>query len=115
MAAELVVIAGPLLGSRFTLGADELRIGRASNSTICIPSHDAAWHHCSIRGIDGKYHLTDTQSGSGTYINGMLAKRQVLERGDHISIGETTFLFTTEESSPRLRIRPAKRYYALAQ
>ena len=100
MAAELVVIAGPLLGSRFTLGADELRIGRASNSTICIPSHDAAWHHCSIRGIDGKYHLTDTQSGSGTYINGMLAKKQLLERGDHISIGETTFLFTTEESSP---------------
>ena len=100
MAAELVVIAGPLLGSRFTLGADELRIGRASNSTICIPSHDAAWHHCSIRGIDGEYHLTDTQSGSGTYINGMLAKKQLLERGDHISIGETTFLFTTEESSP---------------
>jgi two-component system response regulator HydG len=99
MAAELVVIAGPLLGSRFTLGADELRIGRASNSTICIPSHDAAWHHCSIRAIDGEYHLTDTQSGSGTYINGMLAKRQLLERGDHISIGETTFLFTTEESS----------------
>ena len=100
MAAELVVIAGPLLGSRFTLGADELRIGRASNSTICIPSHDAAWHHCSIRDIDGKYHLTDTQSGSGTYINGMLAKKQLLERGDHISIGETTFLFTTEEGSP---------------
>ncbi len=100
MVAELVVIAGPLLGSRFTLGADELRIGRASNSTICIPSHDAAWHHCSIRGIDGEYHLTDTQSGSGTYINGMLAKKQLLERGDHISIGETTFLFTTEESSP---------------
>ena len=99
MAAELVVIAGPLLGSRFTLGCDELRIGRAGTSTVCIPSHDAAWHHCSIRGVDGEYHLTDTQSGSGTYINGMLAKRQILERGDHISIGETTFLFTTEESA----------------
>jgi len=99
MAAELVVIAGPLLGSRFTLDANELRIGRAGDSTICIPSHDAAWHHCSIRSIHGEYHLTDTQSGSGTYINGMLAKRQILERGDHISIGESTFLFTTQEST----------------
>ena len=98
MAAELVVIAGPLLGSRFTLGSEELRIGRATASTICIPSHDAAWHHCSIKDIDGEYQLTDTQSGSGTYVNGLLAKKQTLERGDHISVGETTFLFTTEEA-----------------
>jgi two-component system, NtrC family, response regulator HydG len=97
MAAELVVIAGPLVGSRFTLGSEELRIGRAATSTICIPSHDVAWRHCSIQDVGGEYQLIDTQSGSGTYINGLQARRQKLERGDHISIGDTTFLFTTEE------------------
>ena len=99
MAAELVVIAGPLLGSRFLLASDHVRIGRASNSTICIPSHHAAWHHCIIRHCNGEYELAAEQSGSGTYVNGLLTRKQMLQRGDHISIGETTLLFTTEGAS----------------
>ena len=100
MPAELVAIAGPLLGSRFPFGSGEVSIGRASNSTICIPSHDAAWHHCVIRVADGQYHLIDGQSG-GTYVNGLLARKQILANGDHIGIGESTLLFTTEETAPR--------------
>ena len=101
MPAELVVIAGPLLGSRFPFGSEEIQIGRAANSTICIPTHDAAWHHCLIRLVDGQHHLIDCQSGSGTYVNGLLARNQVLEHGDHIGVGESTLLFTTEETAPR--------------
>src|SRR3954469_15002630 len=97
MAAEVVVIAGPLLGSRFPLASEEVRIGRAANSTICIPAHDVAWHQCLIHAADGQYELVDSQSGSGTYVNGLLARRHTLERGDHIGIGESTLLFTTEE------------------
>jgi transcriptional regulator with GAF, ATPase, and Fis domain len=100
MAAELVVIAGPLLGSRFPLGSEDVTIGRSSTSTICIPSHDIAWHHCCIHEDDGTYHLTDTQSGSGSYVNGLLTRKQALERGDHIGIGETTLLFTTADTTP---------------
>lgn len=99
MAAELVAIAGPLLGSRFPLASEEVRIGRAPDSTIRIPSHDAAWHHCAIRFAGGEHCLIDGQSGSGTYINGLLARKQILERGDHIGVGETTLLFTTEQIS----------------
>src|SRR5215208_6634615 len=101
MPAELVVIAGPLLGSRFPLGSEEIRIGRAANSTICIPTHDAAWHHCVIRLANGQYQLIDCQSACGTYVNGLLARNQTLEHGDHIGVGESTLLFTTEESAPR--------------
>ena len=98
MAAELVIIAGPLLGSRFKLGADETKIGRAATSTICIPSDDTAWHHCAIRVIEGGYQLVDLQSGSGTYVNGLLTRKHTLERDDHIGIGETTLLFATEDT-----------------
>ena len=76
-------------------------IGRSANSTICIPAHDAAWHHCVIRIEDGQYHLIDGQSGSGTYVNGLLARKQALEYGDQIGVGESTLLFTTEDTAPR--------------
>src|SRR5947209_8580942 len=64
MEAEFIVISGPLLGTRFPLGASELRIGRADTAQIRLSEPEAAWDHCVVRLREGRYHIADCHTGA---------------------------------------------------
>ena len=81
MDAELIVVEGPLLGTRYALGADELRIGRAPTAHIRLSDHHAAPEHCVVRPREGRYQIADRRSGTGTYVNGMRTNEHWLEPG----------------------------------
>ena len=102
MSAELIVVAGPLLGERFALGTAELKIGRAPAAQVRLTDMGAAWDHCVIRPQDGGYRIVDCHTGSGTYVNGMRVREQQLEPGDQIHIGETIFAYREAGAAPDL-------------
>src|SRR3954468_18565983 len=93
MSAELIVVAGPLLGERFPLGSVELKVGRAPGAQVRLSDSGAAWDHCVIRPHDGGYRIVDCHTGSGTYVNGMRVREQQLTPGDQINVGETIFAY----------------------
>src|SRR4051794_36193269 len=93
MSAELIAVAGPLLGERFALGPGGLRIGRAATAQVRLTEAGVAPEHCAIRAAAAGYTAVDCHSGSGTYVNGMRIREQALEPGDQIQIGETILAF----------------------
>lgn len=100
MSAELIVVAGPLLGERYALGPAELKIGRSPNSDIRLEESGAAWDHCVLRPHENGWRLVDLHTGSGTYVNGMRVREQALEPGDQLNIGETIFAYRDTDAAP---------------
>lgn len=100
MSAELIAVAGPLLGERFPLASAELRIGRGPGVEIRVEEPGIAPEHCALRPRQGGWRIVDCHTGSGTYVNGMRIRDQALEPGDQINIGESVFAFRDESPAP---------------
>ena len=93
------MVSGPRLSERFALGSDEVRIGRAPNSTIRLEEPGVAWEHCVVTAADGRHRILDRRSGTGTYVNGMRAREHWLEPGDQVVVGGTVFVYRQEASA----------------
>jgi len=101
MDAELIVVEGPLLGTRYALGDADLRLGRSDACEIRLTGNQTAWEHCIVRRRDGRYQLADRRSGTGTYVNGMKTAEHWLEPGDQIGIGETVLVYREDTQGAR--------------
>ncbi|MBZ5576966.1 MAG: sigma 54-interacting transcriptional regulator [Acidobacteriia bacterium] len=102
MKPELLVLSGPRLSERFSLGAEEVRIGRAPGSTIRLDEAGVAWEHCVVQRTGGRVRVADRRSGTGTYVNGLRVAEHWLEPGDQMAIGETLLLYREEELAPAI-------------
>ena len=98
MAAELIVINGPLAGTRFPLGNGEVLIGRAPNAQVVLSEPDIGWRHCQIRLQGGRFVATDLRTTTGTYVNGIRSAERWLEDRDQISIGRSVLMFRSGEA-----------------
>jgi Nif-specific regulatory protein len=99
MEAELIVISGAQLGTRFPLDHGEITLGRAPSSTIRLEDAGIAAEHCAIRPLPSACRLTDRRSATGTYVNGMRVTSHELEPGDQIALGECVLLYR-EKTAP---------------
>ncbi len=99
MSAELIVVNGPLAGTRFALGKGELFIGRAPNSKIALNEPEVGWRHCQIRQQGDRFLVSDLRTSSGTYVNGIRSAERWLEDRDQIGIGKTILMFRSDEAA----------------
>jgi diguanylate cyclase (GGDEF)-like protein len=84
---------GPTMGTRYTLGAAPLVIGRASDCDVRIEDHSVSRRHARIQpGADGFYAI-DLQSTNGTYINDVPASMYKLKDGDYVRVGNCIYRF----------------------
>ena len=93
MEAELIAVGGNLSGTRFPLGAHELRVGRSPEAEIRLQESAAAWDHCIVRPAAGGHCVMDRESESGTFVNGRRIAECRLESGDRITVGDTVLLY----------------------
>jgi transcriptional regulator with GAF, ATPase, and Fis domain len=93
---RLLVVSGPLRKSQFTLGTD-VAVGRDVDNTIRLDDPAVSSHHCRISLLDGRSFLTDVESHSGTFVNGIPVKLRELKAGDEIAIGNSLFVFEVEK------------------
>jgi two-component system response regulator HydG len=100
MDPELLVVSGPRLSERFSLGSDEVRIGRAPGAAIHLDESGVAWEHCIVRRANGRYRLLDQRTGAGTFVNGMRINEHWLEPGDQVAIGGTVLLYREDPAPP---------------
>jgi transcriptional regulator with GAF, ATPase, and Fis domain len=99
MIPELIVVNGPLAGTRHPLDRDDIFIGRAPNSGLVLAEPEVAWRHCQIRKQSFKYLVTDLRTSTGTYVNGMRTAERWLEDRDQIGIGKTILMFRSGEAT----------------
>src|SRR5262249_45861581 len=97
MNPKLIVIAGPLEGSVFTLSDAETSIGREVANQVCLDNPSVSRHHCSIIRDGEGFQIHDRGSLNSTYVNGVPVKEHRLRRGDRIRIGDSLLLFLLDE------------------
>ena len=95
MQLKLLALSGPLGKSEFRFPAP-LSIGRGSSNLICIDDPAVSALHCQIARQNESFLLTDLETASGTYVNGIPIKQRLLSPGDQIAVGNSVFLFQVE-------------------
>ena len=94
-AALLVVRKGPNEGSRYMLDAEVTRAGRHPDSDIFLDDITVSRRHAEvIRRADG-FHVLDTGSLNGTYVNRDRVDEAKLTNGDELQIGKFKLVFFT--------------------
>jgi len=97
---RIVAVSGPLKDSIYSL-PDELSLGRDASNGLPISDPSVSRRHCLIRRHEDGFQIEDLESRNGTIVNGQPVKEQALHHLDEISIGDSVFLFLTEDDSVR--------------
>jgi two-component system cell cycle response regulator len=81
-------------GKRFGVGARELVIGRDKWCAIPVTDQAVSRHHARVEALpDGSYQVTDLGSINGTFVNDVRVRRETLQEGSYLRVGECIFRF----------------------
>ena len=95
----LVFLSGELIAVPIPLDREEVIMGRALEADVRVNDTQVSRQHAKITAVangaknTAEYILTDLDSRNGTFLNGRRVRRETLENGDKISIGETILRF----------------------
>ena len=94
----VVFLSGELIAVPIPLDREEVILGRALEADVRVNDFQVSRQHArisTVQGDDGadEYILHDLDSRNGTYLNGRRIRREKLENGDKITIGETILRF----------------------
>ncbi len=94
---SLVFLSGELIAVPIPLEREEVIMGRALEADVRVNDTQVSRKHAMVTADTStekvQYILTDLDSRNGTFLNGRRIRREVLENGDKISIGETILRF----------------------
>ncbi len=83
-----------LLGKRFVLETETMRIGRGSENHIVLDGDSVSRRHAHIELRSGTWWAVDDNSTNGTYVNDeQIARAFMLTNGDRVKVGPTIFKY----------------------
>ena len=96
---SLFVIQGQDQGKRFDLDRICTTIGRDTVNHVRLNDSESSRQHAEIRQDDlgESFYLTDLGSSNGSFVNGKLIERQILQSGDRLQFGSTLLIYTGPE------------------
>jgi hypothetical protein len=90
----LVVVRGPIAGTRLALAKDVTTAGRHPQSDLFLDDITVSRRHAEFRrGDDGTFRLRDVGSLNGTYLNRERVEDAALASGDGVQIGKYKLAF----------------------
>ncbi len=99
MIAKLVVELNGATQSEHALEKERVVIGRRQENEIQIDSLEVSGRHAMVLTVRDDSFLEDLGSTNGTYLNGKLVRKQHLEHGDVIRIGQHDLKYLNEAIS----------------
>ena len=97
---RLVGTSGPLQRQTLLLVGKEVTLGRGDSATYTIDHMSVSRRHCEIQTDGNTFTVRDAGSTNGTLVNGVRVQERVLQHGDSIALGTSTFLFLLDEEGP---------------
>jgi pSer/pThr/pTyr-binding forkhead associated (FHA) protein len=91
--AKLRQIKGPGAPRELELALDEIVVGRALESHVCIDSSTVSRRHALLKRSETGYVVEDLESGNGIYVNTERVSSAPLKAGDTLQIGDALFVF----------------------
>jgi pSer/pThr/pTyr-binding forkhead associated (FHA) protein len=82
-------------------------IGRAGDVEIPVPDRWVSRRHCCIERTDDVVVIRDLGSSHGTFVNGERVDQAVLQTGDRLGVGLTSFTARVDEQRVTLESSPA--------
>jgi pSer/pThr/pTyr-binding forkhead associated (FHA) protein len=80
------------------LRRDATIFGREKGDVV-VDDHEISSTHCQIQNINGEFHLFDMNSSNGTFVNNERVLKTMLNEGDIVTIGQSSFRFSLEDES----------------
>ncbi|HOC70773.1 MAG TPA: FHA domain-containing protein, partial [Candidatus Hydrogenedentes bacterium] len=106
--AQMVAVRGPLKGLSWRIGPKGLLFGRAAECDIALSDPEVSRRQCRIVVEGGALHFEDLGGRNPALLNGMLAKRKVLEIGDELAVGASCFVLARADAPNKAEApRPA--------
>lgn len=89
---RLVITSGPREGMEIDLPAEQLTIGRSSESGLVIRDDYTSTHHARLMLWDANWVIQDLDSTNGTFLDGArVTLPTAVPTGASVTIGTTTF------------------------
>ena len=83
-----------LLGKRFVLDLDTMRVGRGSENQVVLDADSVSRRHAHFEQRGERWFVVDDQSTNGTYVNDeLIPSERPLLNGDRVKIGSTIFKY----------------------
>lgn len=92
------VVEGNDRGRQFIGATTELKIGRQPENHICLRDPKVSRFHALIKIKDSYLIIKDLQSTNGTLVNNERIRRQKLQPGDLIKLGDSIIEVTLEKN-----------------
>lgn len=94
----VVFLSGELIAVPIPLDREDVILGRALEADVRVNDFQVSRQHARISTVEGsdgadEYFVHDLDSRNGTFLNGRRIRREKLENGDKITIGETILRF----------------------
>jgi two-component system, NtrC family, response regulator HydG len=103
MPARLIALTGPLEGETFQVLDGEFTIGHDRDNALCVSADDrVSRRHAVIHAQDQQCSIHDLSERSRTYVNQRAVSTRLLEHGDEIRVGRSTFAFVLDGAVPTL-------------
>jgi transcriptional regulator with GAF, ATPase, and Fis domain len=96
MSPKLIGLTGPSKGMTVILDENECSIGRAPSNQLCLGGDLVSRQHCVIRKAGNQFVIEDL-STNGTFVNNEPVKKRALAHFDHLTIGDSVFIFLLDE------------------
>ncbi len=101
MKPRLLILNGSLESQIISLEAVEtLTVGRALKNDLTVPDGIMSRQHAVLKNSPNGFSVTDLNSQNGIYVNSVPVKERLLKHGDRLRIGQTFFLFSTDDDDP---------------
>ena len=98
MQLQLLGIAGPFKGMRFSFAQGETTIGRDPENHCWTSDPSLSRRHCLLRCEADHVSIKDLGSRNGTIVNGIPVSEQELQHQDQICIGDSLLVFLKEDA-----------------
>ena len=93
IAPRLLGLAGPLKDSTFPLAQERISIGRDPSNQVSISDNSVSRRHCLLEKTADGFVVRDLGSLGGTRVNGAVTAEVLLQHGDRIAVGGSTFMY----------------------
>lgn len=98
---KMIVSIDGVVIKEVQLTKERTTVGRRPYNDIVIDNLAVSGEHAALQMAGGEVYLEDLNSTNGTYVNGKVAKKQLLQNGDTVEVGKYRIKFVDDAAGDR--------------